>query len=299
MRNILACCLIMLLSFGLVVQEASAKRFGSGRSFGIQRSSSSFSSNPTRSYSTASSNYGRNTQATPNRWGKWGGMLGGLVAGGLLASLFMGHGVGSGLLSWLFVGLAVYVALSFFRRFMQPNFQSAASNTAQPNTFNPAFNNHSFNNSNHAANSTNWSSADVNNHFLQNGGNNYPVDFIQEDFLNDAREKFMRLQRAFDQQNISDLSSFTTPEMFSEVKLQLQERGNELNRTEIIALDAELLDVSKQFDSLLASVRFTGSLKENNDPATQLNEIWHFCRYVNTNKWVVAGVQQNIVEPRY
>lgn len=53
MRSLLSCVLIALLSFGLLINEASAKRFGGGRSFGVQRSHSSlFSSNKTQNTSS-------------------------------------------------------------------------------------------------------------------------------------------------------------------------------------------------------------------------------------------------------
>ena len=68
--------------------------------------------------------------------------------------------------------------------------------------------------------------------------------------------------------------------------MQLDERGDAPNKTEVITLNAELLDVSKQFDSTIASVRFTGSIKENDDPITQLDEIWHFRQFGTSREWV-------------
>ncbi|MGL6029325.1 MAG: Tim44 domain-containing protein, partial [Legionella sp.] len=64
MRSILSGLLIILLSFGLVINEAAAKRFGGGRSFGMQRSQSSlFSSNKTQNTASIAK------KANPNRWG--------------------------------------------------------------------------------------------------------------------------------------------------------------------------------------------------------------------------------------
>lgn len=85
MRTLLSCFLITLLSFGLIINEASAKRFGGGRSFGVQRSQSSlFSSNKTHNTSSLTQKANKS---------RWGGVLGGLLVGGLLASLFMGNGL--------------------------------------------------------------------------------------------------------------------------------------------------------------------------------------------------------------
>lgn len=273
MRNFLSYFLIALLSFGLVVNEASAKRFGGGRSFGVQRSKSSLFSSPSSAQS-------------PKSWGqksnsrKWGGVLGGMLAGGLLASLFMGNGLGSGLLSWLIVGSIAFFLINFFRRRMQPGLQSA-----QPNPFRQA--------------ATDTSSAN----FFGAGGSTYnssshPAGFVPETFLREAKVKFIRLQTAYDQKNLQDLQDFTAPEVFAEIKMQIDERGAEPNKTEVLNLDARLLDVSRQADSVIASVRFTGSIKENDDPIAQLDEIWHFRQFYNNGPWVVGGVQQEVCEPQ-
>ncbi len=109
---------------------------------------------------------------------------------------------------------------------------------------------------------------------------------------------FTRLQAAYDQNSRQDLSTFTAPEVFAEIQMQMQmqmqmqERNSEPNKTEVIALHAQLLDVSKQADGIMASVHFTGSIIENNNPITPLDEIWHFRQFANSNRWVVGGIQQ-------
>jgi predicted lipid-binding transport protein (Tim44 family) len=276
MRNLISCLLIALLSFGLLVNEASAKRFGGGRSFGVQRSQSSLFSQQ-KTQNTAS-------LGQKGTGSKWGGMLGGLLVGGLLASLFMGHGLTGGLISWLILGAAIFFIVSFFRRRMQPGMQSA-----QPS----AFRQNSFSNFTQAFTNSNSSNADSNN----NSDVEYPAGFNPENFLREAKVTFIRLQTAYDQKNLQDLTSFTAPEVFGEIKMQLDERGDAPNKTEVIGLNAELLDASKQFDSTIASVRFTGSIKENEDPITQLDEIWHFRQFGNNKDWVVGGIQQDVIQP--
>lgn len=273
MRNLISYLLIGLLSFGLLINEASAKRFGGGRSFGVQRSQSSLFSHKTPNTATM----GQKPAS------KWGGMLGGLLVGGLLASLFMGHGLASGLMTWLILGAAIFFIVSFFRRRMQPGVQSA-----QSSAFRNSFSNFTQPFANTSSNSDSGSSNDA---------SEYPVGFDPENFLRDAKVSFIRLQAAYDQKNLQDLTTFTAPEVFGEIKMQLDERGDEPNKTEVVNLYAELLDVSKQFDSTIASVRFTGSIKENADPVTQLDEIWHFRQFGNSKEWVVGGIQQEVIQP--
>lgn len=264
MRNSLIIVLLSLLSFGLVVSDASAKRFGGGRSFGMQRSQSSFfSSRPSQPMKS----FGQ--RANPSRWG---GMLRGLLIGGLLASLFMGHGLGAGIMSWLVVGVLAFLLVGFLRKRMQPGYQSAASGGFQPNAF---------------TNMRDFGSASA-----SQSQYDYPKGFEKEAFLRGAKVAFIRLQAAYDKNNKEDLRRFTAPEVFAEIEMQINERGNEPNVTEVLHVDAELLDVATQGDSLVASVRFTGSVKENQDPVVALDEIWHFRQFVGDTQWVVGGIQQ-------
>lgn len=278
MRTFVSCILITLLSFGLLVHEASAKRFGGGKSFGVQRSQSSLSS-PSKAQN--SSTFGQRT----NNPSRWGGLLSGLLIGGLLTSLFMGHGITSGILSWLAVGAIIFFAIGFFRKRMQPGFQSGQSHPYNRNTQSP------LNNFTQAFNSSAESSGN-NNNFSE-----YPVGFNPDVFLREAKVTFNRLQAGYDQKNLQDLSDFTAPEVFAEIKMQLDERGDAPNKTEVITLNAELLDVSRQSNSMMASVRFTGSIKENDEPINQLDEIWHFRQFDSNQQWIVGGIQQEVFQP--
>lgn len=264
MRTLLLSLIIGMLSFGLIANEALAKRFGGGRSFGVQRSHSSlFSSKPHPHKSIG--------QGTKSH--KWRGFLGGLLAGGLLASLFMGHGLGTGILSWLFVGIALLFLINLLRRRFQPSWQSA-NTTSQQTPF-------SWKNSNFTA----YQGDTLRSSTL--------INFVEEDFLREAKTKFIRLQAAYDQKNTKDLQEFTAPEVFAEIKMQLDEDNHTHNRTEVLHLEATLLDISEQIDSIIASVRFTGSIKENEDPVSSLDEIWHFRKFRGMEQWVVGGIQQH------
>lgn len=269
MRSLLSCLLISLLTLGLVTTDAYAKRFGGGRSFGVQRSQSSFFS-PNKQHSNASA-------YTQKRMGnKWGGMLGGMLVGGLLASLFMGHGLANGLISWLLVGGVVLFLINLWKRKMHPQYQPA-----------PAGNFKSF--FDHQATNPFSTQPDYQ---PSSGVASTPAGFSADEFLREAKIKFIRLQAAYDQKNLQDLRDFTAPEVFGEIKMQLDERGDTPNTTEVIELNAELLDVSNQVDSYIASVRFTGRVIEDNHPPASLNEIWHFRQFSPRGEWVVGGIQQ-------
>ena len=46
----------------------------------------------------------------------------------------------------------------------------------------------------------------------------------------------------------------------------------------------------------MASVRFTGTIKENNQ-VSSLDEIWHFRQLENSKEWLVGGIQQDVYQP--
>lgn len=124
MRRLISSILLILLSTTLLINEATAGRFGGGRTFGGGRSahSSYFSKRPSqtnKSYGTRSAN--------PSRFGT---LIRGMVIGSLLTSLFMGHGLGIALLSWFFLaGLALFVVYWFRKKIGA--FQQTSSHSCQ------------------------------------------------------------------------------------------------------------------------------------------------------------------------
>lgn len=278
MRRFFSLLLILFVTFGLVMSDAQAKRFGGGRSFGVQRSVSSFS----RVNSAPSMQTFGQRSPQPN---KWLGPILGLAAGGLLASLFMGHGLGSGLFSWFIIAILIFFVLKLLRRpqmaMQSNNYHDLNENSMQSQ---PAYDN-------------------VNSH--SNAGFHsdaaYPADFDAATFIREAKVQFIRLQAAYDQKNLNDLRQFTTPEVFAEIQLQFQERGNEENQTEVVSLDAQLLNAINEsqivtnsiIQTTVASIRFTGLIREDLNKPAAFNEIWHFKKDSNQSQWLVAGIQQN------
>lgn len=265
MRRFLSILLIMLCTIGLMVNDAQAKRFGGGRSFGVSRSLGSFS-RPQGNNSFAQAGSSAN---------RWLGPLAGMAIGGLLASLFMGHGMGTGILTWLALAGIIMFAVRFLRQRTQINPQHG---------YNHAFYDAARQDSNgHARGNTFTSSGLI---------SDYPAGFDRETFLREAKVQFIRLQAAYDQKNLNDIRQFTTPEVFGEIQLQLHERGNASNQTEVVSLSASLLDVAAEGGSTFASVQFSGMVREEAESAAvPLNEIWHF-RSETRGSWLVAGVQQ-------
>ena len=259
--------LIAIISFGFLIGEADAKRFGGGKSFGMNRSASNQSATrnaaapQTKPASTAS---------------KWLGPLAGLAAGGLLASLFMGHGLGSGILSWLMIGAIAFLAWRLISRLRAPrNTMQQAAFQAEPNRV-----------INDAPYTTTLHDTSAPLHTLSS--------FEEAAFLRQAKTTFIRLQAAYDNKNLLDIREFTAPEVFAEIQMQIQERGEEPNQTEVISIDAKLVDFDSRAQATTASVRFSGLIREKLDQSPEvINEIWHFTKDTISQNWLVAGIQQD------
>ncbi|MNL26261.1 Tim44-like domain protein [compost metagenome] len=121
-----------------------------------------------------------------------------------------------------------------------------------------------------------------------------PADFDTEAFLRNAKVHFVRLQAAWDAGNLDDIREFTTPEMFAEIKMDLADRGAEVNKTDVVTLEAQLLGIESAAAQHIASVRFSGMIREKSGEAAQpFGEVWNLAKPASgTGGWLLAGIQQ-------
>jgi predicted lipid-binding transport protein (Tim44 family) len=118
-----------------------------------------------------------------------------------------------------------------------------------------------------------------------------PADFDTEAFLRKAKDMFARLQAAWDRGNLGELQEFTTQDMFVALTHELHGR-NAGSRTEVVALDAALLGIESTSAEYLASVRFSGTLRVD-DEAEQVDEVWNLSKPLDGSAgWLLAGIQQ-------
>lgn len=119
-----------------------------------------------------------------------------------------------------------------------------------------------------------------------------PVGFDAEGFQRVVKMLFIRLQAANDAGNVDDLRKVTTPELFASLRLDLQERGQAANQTDVKQLDAELVDTTREGDQWVASVRFHGLIQEDAKLGAQpFDELWHFVKPAyDAGDWAVAGI---------
>lgn len=121
-----------------------------------------------------------------------------------------------------------------------------------------------------------------------------PADFDAPSFLRHAKSNFIRLQAAWDKADVNDIREFTTPEVFAEIKMQIQERGATPDFTDVVTIDAELLGIETVGGEYLASVRFSAMIRSAPDAAPEpLSEVWNLAKPVSgAGGWLLAGIQQ-------
>jgi len=296
-RNLISLfALVLSVGFILSSPDAEAKRLGGGSSSGMKRDSGvmkreAVPHTPAAPSQAVAPKPGAPAPApAPSGMGRFLGPLAGLAAGIGIASLLSHFGMGglgegfSSIIMILLIGAAVFfvVRMVMNRRASQApsassaeplQYAGAGTVPAQPTHFETL--------------------APVGS--STPAASNVPPGFDVDGFVRQAKLNFVRLQAANDAGNMDDIRAFTTPEMFAEIQLEYQERGKAVQQTDVVQLNAGLLDVSTEGNRQIASVRFSGSIREAAAAAPEaFDEVWHLVRPADASSgWVIAGIQQN------
>ena len=272
MKHFLISLFAVFLTFGFSMQEAEAKRMGGSKSFGMQRSA------PAKQEAAPQRQSQQTTSPTaaPQKR-SWMGPIAGLAAGLGLAALFSHLGLGEEMANFLMLALLAMAAFMLFRFFMRRNTPAPAMQYAgMPQNAPAAFDQMP----------ATFGGSHASQHF--------PPGFDAEAFAREAKLNFIRLQAAFDAGNLDDLRAFTTPEVFAEIRMQLAERGDATQTTDVMTINAEVLEAVDEDNRHVVSVRFTGLVREAADQnGVPLDEVWHLTKPTSgQGGWVIAGIQQ-------
>jgi predicted lipid-binding transport protein (Tim44 family) len=271
-----------LTILSLFAATAEAKRFGGGASIGKQRTMSAppqGQQTPAAAPATPAQPPAAQPQPAGNRWL---GPLAGLAAGAGLGALLAGSGMGGSMGTILIVMLAagaVMFLVSMLRRPQQrtaTQYVGAGAPYHEPQPAQQPL----------AGGSAASATTPMNS--------NIPADFPVDAFLRSAKTSFIRLQAANDRKDLDDIREYTTPEMFAEISMQIRERDNTPQKTDVVTINADLLEVVNEGDYAIASVRMNGQLCENNGTAENFDEIWHVQKNLHDDKsvWLLSGIQQ-------
>jgi predicted lipid-binding transport protein (Tim44 family) len=124
-----------------------------------------------------------------------------------------------------------------------------------------------------------------------------PPGFDAEGFLAAAKRNFTTLQDAWDRSDMSTLRSMMTDEMLMEIRTQMADRDRQPSvpdaKTEVVVLEAQLLGIEELATEYMASVEFSGMIREDAAAApAPFREVWNMIKPKSgTAGWLVAGVQ--------
>jgi len=269
----------------------AANRLGGGKSVGTQRQSTQqMQPQHTQSPQAAPQAAPQPGAAAAATGGKrWLGPVAGLLAGGLLGAMLFGHGFDGIKFMDILLVLMLAGGIFFVFRMMtrKPQTEAQRSEPYQyagagadprpmpsyepapmPSAATPA----------PAASSASY----------------FPAGFDAEGFARQAKSNFMRMQEANDRADLAALRDMMTPALYQEIEAQVRERGNTPQKTEVMTLDAKVIEVVTEREHYVASVRFTGMIKEDgNAQPDSFSEIWHLEKPLDGKTgWLMSGIQQ-------
>jgi predicted lipid-binding transport protein (Tim44 family) len=290
MKKLFMAVFTVILALGLTMGEAEAARLGGGRSVGMQRQS--VAPRPVAPAQAAPAPTTPAPAAAPVSAPKrnWLGPIAGLAAGLGIAALLSHFGMGEGMANILMIALLAMAAFFVFKLLFRRNTPAAqpAAYPVEPMQY--------------AA--TGSPAMEVPPQAAPQFGSAAPAavpsavrvpdGFDSAAFLRIAKLNFVRLQTANDSKNLDDIREFVSPEMFAEIKMQMDERGNAPQQTDIVTLNAELLEVTTESSRHIASVHFSGMIREVvGAAAAPFSEIWNLSKPTEGSQgWVIAGIQQ-------
>jgi predicted lipid-binding transport protein (Tim44 family) len=217
---------------------------------------------------------------------RWGGLLAGLGIGALLGSMFSGSLGGTlGLIMMLLVlGAIGFLVFRMLANRGKPAVKPMAFAGADPQAASPP----RVSIGSNLAGGAEPVAETVTDTRI-------PPDFPVEPFLRQAKISFIRLQAANDAKDLDDIRDYTTPEMYAEIAMQIEERLDAVQKTEVVNVHPTLVEVANQDGYEVASVRFAGLIRENTDANPEpFDEVWHVRKKIGdkNSTWLIAGIQQ-------
>lgn len=306
MKSILA---TLAVGLSLAAFDAdAARRFGGGGNLGKQRPApTAKESAPTNTATPPSQAAPANPSATPapaaagtagaaaaakpSFMSRWGGVLAGLGIGALLGSLFgaqMGPVIGLILAVLLVLGLVSLLFRVFAGKREQPSrpmaYPGGIGNDAPPQP--PRFDG--------IGSRVAGAAQEQQPQPVPRRAAIEIPGFEVAPFVRVAKTSFIRLQAANDSGDLDDIRDYTTPEMYAEIAMQVKERQGG-QKTEVVSLDADVIEAVVEDGYEIASVRFWGLIRENDAANPEpFDETWHVRRKAGDRKapWLIAGIQQ-------
>src|SRR2546430_11573891 len=278
MKKLIVSLFPLFCGDSIVADDVEAARLGGGRNLGAKRQVTS-----TRKQATPPAQQQAATARQPSGQGRWLAPLAGLAAGLGLGWLFAQGGFGAAIGALLVAVLAGVAVFALMRLLSKRRPQGAQMHYA------------GFGNETVAAPPPSQLPGDVGAqpNYRSQFVSNIPASFDVEAFLNEARRNFQRLQQANDRGDLARLRQVTTEDMFNTLKDDVAGHSG-VQQTDVVTLNAALLEVVTEGELHWASVRFSGSIREEaSAPAEAFGGVWHLRKPGNGSPgWLPARVKQ-------
>ena len=317
--------LLAVVLVGVFTFDAEARRLGGGKSIGRQSSNvtqrqatppAAAPGNPSQSAATAGAAGAGTAAAGAAARKPWGAMVGGLAAG--LGLAWLAHSLGLGpafanFLLFMLLGVVILAVIGMIRRSRAGAqgqglaYQGAgAANPVTPRQYNPTkvgndasarpWEGQAAQFDAGAAGAAGGSMIGSALSGSQSWG--VPADFDIAGFTEAAKRNFITLQDAWDRSDIPALRAMMTDDMLTEIQSQLAERERtatpgQVNKTDVVMLEAQLLGIEELDDAYMASVEFSGMIREEPSAGpSPFREVWNMTKpRSGRGGWLVAGVQ--------
>ncbi|ANN79709.1 Tim44 domain-containing protein [Bordetella flabilis] len=313
-RRFVAAALVAVAGIAMIATsfDAEARRAGGGGSFGRQSSNVTTQRQATQppaatnqagsaaAPAAGAATAGAATAGARSGASRWLGPIAGIAAGLGIAALLSHLGLSAAfaemLGSLLLIALVVFAVLFIVRRLRggapRPAMQGAYGAAGQRDaTSAPAWRE-----ALPASGTSVGAAAPASTTAAATAGTDsnwfIPGDFDTQRFLQQSKEQFVRIQGIWDKGDTEGLREYLTDDLVSELKPQLEERRGAPSRTEVVLLNAEMLGIETVSDGHLASVRFSGMLREEQGAeAFRFEEVWNLFKPAQGG-WLLAGIQQ-------
>jgi predicted lipid-binding transport protein (Tim44 family) len=280
----------MLLAFVLAIgaggysADVHAKKLGGGKSFGKSFSVSKPKAAPASATNSTAAAAGAKKPGFLGGLG--GGLLGGLLAGGIFAAL-LGSGAFDGI-SFGDILLFAVIGFLIYKFFIAPKRRAAAA--AQQAGTNGMFREMPES----TRDSVQPSPMAGMSGFGAKPEIQLPPGFNEQAFVAEAKNHYITLQKAWDDNNFNEILDYVSPELYNLLVEERAKHGDNKPRTEVISLMVDLVRGEFIGSTASISLQFSGWIKEG-DETSETSEIWHLEKNMAdaNGNWTIVGIQQD------
>ncbi|PCK29674.1 Tim44 domain-containing protein [Pseudoalteromonas piscicida] len=265
-------CFLFTASFN----AEARKKFGSKSTGKTQQTQTTQQKQQT---DTQTLNKTSTTKPKSSKKGIMAGVLGGLLAGGLIAAMLGDDFEGFQFLEMILLAAAAFLIFKLVKGMLakkqQPSYAGApnmGNYNAQPQQFQAQ-----------APSSGGFGASSV--------PMNLPRDFDINGFLQGARQHYQTLQVAWNNNDFATVAEYVSPELVEEFKRQ--RAAHDEVKTEVMFVDAELVRADTQPHIWEVSIKFTGKYRDLGDMQEEpILEVWHLERKTAGDApWLIVGIE--------